>query len=240
MLRMNLDTGLSVKEKTARRFKYSVNGRLSKAITSVSTAEPFVALTFDDGPSAATRSLLDILETHNAKATFFMVGKAANESPDIVQEVLHRGHTVGNHTWSHQRMTKIGICQQLHQIQAAKSVLPDTLLYRPPYGAQNATTSLVCKYLGLTPVTWSRESKDWLGYSAKTIFELTSKDLNGGEIILFHDHLQTYSKDRQVDRGPTLEAVDKLLEVKSRSLEFVTLQHLLVSGTANWERWYHE
>src|SRR4051812_4261440 len=76
--------------------------RLAGAITSVETEEPLVALTFDDGPSpASTPEVLRLLARYGARATFFMVGAAAREHPELVRQVAAAGHAVANHSWNH-------------------------------------------------------------------------------------------------------------------------------------------
>src|SRR2546422_5376827 len=72
------------------------------SITHVETAEPVAALTFDDGPHAAsTPQLLEILERHHARATFFMLGQFAIQYPELVQRIAQAGHAIGNHSWDH-------------------------------------------------------------------------------------------------------------------------------------------
>src|SRR3989442_11666872 len=72
------------------------------SITHVATAESVAALTFDDGPHAAsTPQLLEILERHQARATFFMLGQFALQYPELVQRIAQAGHAIGNHSWDH-------------------------------------------------------------------------------------------------------------------------------------------
>ena len=70
---------------------------------SVPVSQPYIAMTFDDGPHATnTPRLLDILKERNIKATFFLVGQCAREYPAIVRRILAEGHELGNHTWDHE------------------------------------------------------------------------------------------------------------------------------------------
>src|SRR4051794_38727678 len=81
---------------------------LAGAITSVETEQPLVALTFDDGPDPlSTPSVLRLLERHNARATFFMVGAAAYRHPDLVRQVAQAGHVIANHSWDHSSFTAL-------------------------------------------------------------------------------------------------------------------------------------
>src|SRR5206468_4992188 len=77
-------------------------GKIRGAITHVATGEAIAALTFDDGPHPEfTPRLLDILDKHRARATFFMLGENARRHPDLVQRVAQVGHVIGNHSWDH-------------------------------------------------------------------------------------------------------------------------------------------
>lgn len=212
---------------------------ISRAITSVVTDKPYVALTFDDGPSIATLQLIDILEKYDAKATFFMVGRSIRKHESIAKEVLSQGHAVGNHTWSHPRMPRIPMREQLAELRACESVLPHTPLYRPPYGAQDGISYLIARSRQMKPVVWSRSGKDFLGYPKEKIYELATVSLRPGEIILLHDNLQSYRRSEHANRTPTLEAVEKILSSYSDDFTFVSIPKLLQNGKANWTNWSH-
>src|SRR5438270_8314059 len=102
---------------------------------------PYVAMTFDDGPSAKlTPKLLDLLAAHHIKATFFLIGQNVGEYPDIVAREMREGHVVANHSWSHPNFGKMsdeGIRSQLRRtddtIRSATGNRPT--LMRPPYGS---------------------------------------------------------------------------------------------------------
>src|SRR5436309_305059 len=87
---------------------WAVRGRASRifgdSIYHGDRSRPAIALTFDDGPSESTPQLLDVLDQHNARATFFMCGANIRRCPDIAQEVQRRGHEIGNHTDTHPRL----------------------------------------------------------------------------------------------------------------------------------------
>ncbi|MBN8797838.1 MAG: polysaccharide deacetylase family protein, partial [Stenotrophomonas nitritireducens] len=77
---------------------------------------PAVWLTIDDGPSDDTLAILDLLDRHDARATFFMVGKGAQEMPAMVKLVAAEGHTIGHHTWSHRYLARIGFAAAKEEI----------------------------------------------------------------------------------------------------------------------------
>src|SRR5947209_14325050 len=105
---------------------------------------PYVAMTFDDGPSAKlTPKLLDLLAAHHIKATFFLIGENVAEHPEIVAREAREGHEVANHSWSHPNLGKMsddGVRRELRKtddaIRNAIGIRP-TLL-RPPYGNLSA------------------------------------------------------------------------------------------------------
>src|ERR1700736_4871385 len=105
---------------------------------------PYIAMTFDDGPSPETTPrLLDILKQRNIKATFFMIGQNAERNPEIVKRILVEGHEIGNHSWTHPQLAKLSddrvteeITKTQNAIKSAAGYTP-TLL-RPPYGSITA------------------------------------------------------------------------------------------------------
>src|ERR1700719_4679706 len=108
---------------------------------SVRTDGPYIAMTFDDGPSATlTPKLLDLLAAHHIKATFFVIGENVAEHPEIVERAAREGHEIGNHSWSHPNFGKMsddGIRRELQKtddvILSATGAHP--ILLRPPYGS---------------------------------------------------------------------------------------------------------
>src|SRR5438034_8676921 len=105
---------------------------------------PYIAMTFDDGPSAKlTPKLLDLLAAHHIKATFFLIGENAAEHPEIVAREAREGHEIANHSWSHPNLAKMsdaGVRDQLHKTEdAIRSASDNRLtLLRPPYGSITA------------------------------------------------------------------------------------------------------
>jgi len=117
---------------------------LSATFSSVHVDGPYIAMTFDDGPSATlTPKLLDLLAAHHIKATFFVIGENVAEHPDIVARAAREGHEIGNHSWSHPNFAKMsdqGVRSQLQRtddaIKSATGMRP--MLLRPPYGSITA------------------------------------------------------------------------------------------------------
>jgi peptidoglycan-N-acetylglucosamine deacetylase len=92
--------------------------------THVRTNQPYLAMTFDDGPSAEyTPRLLDLLKARHLKATFFLVGKNVEAHPDLVRRIIAEGHEVGNHTWDHPQLSKLSDTQATDEIEKTQDAI---------------------------------------------------------------------------------------------------------------------
>src|SRR5437868_8457195 len=111
---------------------------------SVHTDGPYIAMTFDDGPSATlTPKLLDLLAAHHIKATFFVIGENVAEHPEIVERAAREGHEIGNHSWSHPNFGKMSDEGVRGQVQRTDDAIKEAtgtrpILLRPPYGSITA------------------------------------------------------------------------------------------------------
>ena len=118
---------------------YSVRTRMSRR-------EPTVYLSFDDGPHPEhTPRLLELLRKHGAKATFFLIGDQAEKHPDIVRRIVEEGHTIGNHSMTHPRLSRLSAREQLADIARADAVLErfngrKRQMFRPPNGRATLAT----------------------------------------------------------------------------------------------------
>jgi len=154
-----------------------------------------VALTFDDGPHAqGTAQVLALLATHEAKATFFLVGEQVRRLPALAREIADAGHAIGLHGDTHRcelRLTPRALrddrARGLDTIHAATGVLP--VIHRPPYGAASGPGIALARRARLETVLWSRWGRDWrAAASADTVVEdVTRKGSLGGDIVLLHD-----------------------------------------------------
>jgi peptidoglycan/xylan/chitin deacetylase (PgdA/CDA1 family) len=196
-----------------------------------------LALTYDDGPNTAwTPALLDLLDRHEVRATFFSVGRYAREQPDLLREVAARGHAVGNHTYTH-------VTMPLHSDEAIRRELRLTTeaiesagvemtrvggrrLMRPPYGRRRPGTLRVLREEGYLPVLWSVTLWDWnKGVTADKILRKADRQIRGGDVILLHD-----GSDVRMgfDRSASVEATDRILtRWKAEGMRFVTIPEMI-------------
>jgi peptidoglycan/xylan/chitin deacetylase (PgdA/CDA1 family) len=217
--------------------------RFLGTITSVETSEKLVALTFDDGPHPEfTPLLLETLERHNARGTFFMVGEAAQKHPDLVRRVAQGGHAIGNHTWDHVSLPSISGSERRKQIRACGRALApfDAKLFRPPYGHQNLASRLDALLLGYKVVTWNMVAWDWEDKDADQIVSKLEKALAAGNVVCLHDSIyRDWPEDgaAHYDRMPMIRAVDKLLDRVGNAFRFATVPELLRSGRPVLRYW---
>jgi peptidoglycan/xylan/chitin deacetylase (PgdA/CDA1 family) len=192
-----------------------------------------MALTFDDGPNDPhTMHLLDVLAKHNAKATFFLIGKYVRQRPDIARAILAAGHEIGNHTDSHPNLILVSAARLRQELADCSKALEDALgkkvtLFRPPFGGRRPNVLRTVRGMGLNPVMWSVTGYDWSAKSAAEIVKKVSGQVDSrhkpqGEIVLLHDggHLAFGT-----DRKSTVEATDRLLE-RYAGKQFVTVSGL--------------
>jgi len=206
----------------------------------VDTRQPLIALTFDDGPSPEfTPQLLDILERHRARATFFVVGETASRYPELVAETTARGHTVGNHSWDHPSFPTLTGRQRRRQMRrCAEALAPfGAPLFRPPFGHQSPASRLDAWLAGYEVIAWTALAGDWHDWDADRIVQELAGQLLPGHIILLHDALFSAENAACLDRRPTLEAVERLL-TEHPDYAFVTIPALLRSGRAVRQAWY--
>ena len=184
----------------------------------------FIALTFDDGPWSHTLPILDILQEHNIKATFFWVGAHLAAFPKIAQKVLENGHEVGNHTWSHQ-YHQMGWSKQDYEIGDLDEYIREktgvrTGLFRPPGGhLYNGLASYAASH-DYVVAMWSIDSRDYMQASAGELADTVIRQAHPGAIVLLHDG--------GGDREMTVRALPRILdELEAQGYQFVTLSELM-------------
>lgn len=192
-----------------------------------------VALTFDDGPDPAlTPLVLDALRAHDARATFFVIGRRARCHPELLRRMREDGHELGNHSYTHSRVLNLRTRGPMR-----KEILRATRLlsrwvpgnarvpYRPPMGLKNPALARLQSELGLRVVAWSLHARDTRRRDARAIAARVLARIRPGDIVLFHDGHDLPGRHR----GPQLaEALERILpELRRRGLQTVTVSELL-------------
>ena len=192
--------------------------------SSVHVDGSYIAMTFDDGPSATlTPKLLDILAAHHIKATFFVIGENVGEHPEIVARAARGGHEIGNHSWSHPNFAKMsdaGVRSQLQRtddaIKSATGARP-TLL-RPPYGSITTREKRwIHDQFGYQIILWDVDPYDWKRPGPSVVRSRILKETRPGSIVLSHD----------IHPG-TIEAMPSTLDaLEAKGFKFVTVSELI-------------
>jgi len=152
-----------------------------------------LALTFDDGPNPAiTPRLLDLLEQHHARATFFLIGRFARACPELVREITARSHLIGNHTDTHPNLIWLSSARIAEELERCGESIAEATgrvaqWMRPPYGFRGPHLQPVVRGQGYRGVVmWSVIAYDWKPQpSARLIARL--RRVRGGDIVVLHD-----------------------------------------------------
>lgn len=156
--------------------------------------EKVLYLTFDDGPSPQTRPLLRSLRRHGAHATFFVVGAAAAAAPGVLSVMRRDGHAIGNHTWSHPRLTDVPTAVVRREIRRTRRAVGPggAPCLRPPFGLVDERVAHEALRQGLMPVVWTAHVEDWNPHPLSWTVARLRAATRPGAVILMHDtHRQT-------------------------------------------------
>ena len=166
-------------------------------IWQISTSQKEVFLTFDDGPHPTiTPFVLDELKKHQAKATFFCIGKNVELYPEIYRRIIDEGHMVGNHTYNHLNGWKTPTKEYLDNIGLAQKRI-DSHLFRPPYGriSRFQLKNLQLPRFKMKTIMWSVLSGDFdLKLSKEKCLDHVLLHYKAGDIIVFHDSEKAFER----------------------------------------------
>ncbi len=195
-------------------------------IRHVKTTEKVIALTFDDGPDKPyTEQILGVLDKHNVKGTFFVLGGNAKANPDLIKKIMSDGHDLGNHTWAHSKMKGRTVEAMKQDIQSVDTVLRNLgykgeITFRPPFGITSPNLKTALQELDKRMVVFTFLPQDWTKISAQQIYNNVMKEMKPGLIITLHD-----GGNR---RENTVKATDMLItDLQKQGYRFVTVSELL-------------
>jgi peptidoglycan/xylan/chitin deacetylase (PgdA/CDA1 family) len=195
-----------------------------------------LALTFDDGPNpTVTPALLDLLERHGAKGTFFVVGNHVRAFPKLTAEILQRGHTLGNHTESHPRLNVCSPARTREELDRCAAAIGEaanvkTKWMRPPFGYRNPwLDGIVREKFGSSVVMWTRMARDWAVSEPEPVIQRL-RATGGGDIVVLHDGDYHVLEGR---RGHIVAALEYWLpRWKDQGLEFPSMDEVAAKSGA--------
>ena len=179
-----------------------------------------IMFTFDDGPAENTLKILEILKKHQAKATFFVIGKQCEKQPEILKQIANDGHIIGNHSFSHEnRLGWASTKTIIREIEKTNTVIQNItgqkpIYYRPPFGVTNPNIARAIRKTGMMSVGWNIRTFDTVIKDPKELIQKVTPRLNKkGNIVLMHDTCEQ-----------SVEALDVFLQTcQEKGIEIVNL-----------------
>jgi peptidoglycan-N-acetylglucosamine deacetylase len=196
-------------------------------INEINTSQRVVAITFDDGPNPVyTQQILDIFSEAKGKATFFMIGEQMRNHPEVVKHVAEQGHEIGNHTFTHPKLSQLSLEDCREEIDQTEKLIEDMtgrkpVVFRPPYLDYNQDNVTILQQKGYSMIgALNLEAQDWEQPGVEHILGKSRNVVKNGGILIFHDGFG--------DRSQTIEAVRMLVsELTSQDYQLVTVSELL-------------
>ena len=195
-------------------------------VYNVDTQEKVLSISFDAAWGRAnTAEILNILDRYDVKTTFFLVGFWAEKHPDLVKDLVARGHEIGNHSATHPHMNSLTRAQMQEELRRCSDLVQSitgtpTTLFRPPYGEYNDDVVRVSREMGYECVQWNVDSLDWKNLGKENMVRQCTKSVNPGDIVLFHN-----------DSKYILEALPEILEYYTQAgYKIIPVSQLLLEG----------
>ncbi len=188
-----------------------------------------VALTFDDGPDPLTTpALLELLSRYSVKAVFFVTGEKASRYPELIRDILSHGHSIGNHSYSHDHLLMLRSTKRLlNEIKATQEILNkfniNTFAFRPPVGITNPRLRPVLRSLKMHCITYSCQAYDKGNKRIERLAEKILRKVKPYDIILLHD-VRPY--DNSAIKYWVKEIELLLKGVKAKGLDIVSLSEI--------------
>ena len=195
-------------------------------VYNVDTQEKVLSISFDAAWGRAnTEEILNILDRYDVKTTFFLVGFWAEKHPDLVEELVARGHEIGNHSATHPHMSQLSQPQIREELRKCSDLVKaitgkPTTLFRPPYGEYNDAVVRISREEGYECVQWNVDSLDWKNLGTEHMVRQCTKNVNPGDIVLFHN-----------DSKYILEALPRILEYYTQEgYRIIPVSQILLEG----------
>ena len=205
-------------------------GENIRSLPATSVAHNEIALTFDDGPDPEiTPRVLDILDRHGYRASFYVVGEKARAYPNVIREIINRGHAVENHSHRHANgFAFYGSRRLQEEIETAQNAITEIAgtpprFFRAPMGLRTPFLDPVLARLGLHYSTWTRRGYDSVANDAAPVLQRLTKGLAAGDILLLHDGSMLATRKT---KPIVLDVLPNLLtKISEAGLKPVTLRH---------------
>jgi polysaccharide deacetylase family sporulation protein PdaB len=205
----------------------------STVVSKVNTLSKVVSLTFDDCYSTTNvNAILSILKANGIKASFFIVGDAAANHPNIVRAINDAGMEIGNHSYMHTAYTSLSSSAMLSDLNKCDNTISSITgkttkpLFRPPGGAYNSSVLATAGNAGYSrAILWNIDTNDWRGYSASTIYSTVVNNISPGSIVLMH----------ALDTAPNTKYAlqDIINTLTSRGYRFATVSGLIAGSSGS-------
>ncbi len=190
--------------------------------------EPYIALTFDDGPhETLTPKLLDLLASRHIKVTFFVLGECVQPHSDILARAAREGHEIANHSWSHPQLNRKSDDEVRSQLKRTDDLIKSVIghrptLFRPPYGALTAKEKKwIPDEFGYRIILWDVDPLDWKDPGPAAVTNRILREARAGSIVLSHD----------IHKG-TIESVPATIDqLLAKNYKFVTVSELIEHAT---------
>lgn len=194
-----------------------------RPIYSVDVKEKKLAISFDACWGAEfTKPILNVLEEHNIKTTFFLVNIWINDYPDLVKKIVAEGHEIGLHSTTHPDFAKLSESQMEEELKSNYDAVEEVsgfkpILFRPPFGSYNNTMIKVAERMGIHSIQWDVDSLDWKDLTAAEISKRVINGVKPGSIVLFHNNGKH-----------TLEALPNIIKtLQSEGYQIVPISELI-------------
>ena len=198
-------------------------GDTNMPIYKVDTDDKKISLSFDVAwGSNNIDDILSILEKHNSKATFFLVGSWVDDNEELVKKIHSKGHEIANHSNTHSNTTVLSEQDIIEEIQLTtdkiqKITNQEVTLYRPPFGEVDNKTMEICKALGYQVIKWDIDSLDWKEIGTQHVIDRVIRNSQPGSIVLFHANVN----------GVNYYLDDILTKLKQDNYDVVSVSELL-------------